>query len=460
MRVLTVTATFALLILGVYPNRGLGQEKTSIPEKRGTQKTGSEANLNALHDDRATHKAASEASQPRIGSRRTRRGSMRRRHSRPVRLSSSIRPVALVSSSPDYLSGEASVTVKGNENPIVRLGLARSGVTLVEFPASDRFFALHPGNSDMVTIDESPTKQNDHFFVFRAGSNFVRPNSRASTEPSASIIAQMRSGMVVTFLIYPVLELSQMAHRVVILYDRADVVAARRAAGLAVNLDENRPLQQEHSIRIAEDSDSAGIPGRSPGADNDNPRPRTAAVGPVGSVVGNSNGAVKPISAGKADRSGPKKGAESADDLEAEARKALKLAITSTKLKNWTHAVHGLSLATSPPRELSGKDGSNIVIVGVNNTLPEPLRLVPGQPDLSVETRDEQGKKALLVERIKPLHTESSGIGDSIPAESTLYYAIVYRRPVLGVRQHLRVTVGQINAADEPASVDIATSSR
>jgi len=35
----------------------------------------------------------------------------------------------------------------------------------------------------------------------------------------------MRSGMVVTFLIYPVRELTQMAHRVVILYDRADVVA-------------------------------------------------------------------------------------------------------------------------------------------------------------------------------------------------------------------------------------------
>jgi hypothetical protein len=38
-------------------------------------------------------------------------------------------------------------------------------------------------------------------------------------------MAQMRSGMVVTFLIYPVRELTQMAHRVVILYDRADVVA-------------------------------------------------------------------------------------------------------------------------------------------------------------------------------------------------------------------------------------------
>src|SRR5262249_19689901 len=123
-------------------------------------------------------------------------------------------PVSLVSAPPEYLSGEANVQVKGNENPIVRLGLAQSGRWLTELPASDRFFALHPGSSEMVTIDESPTKQNDHFFVFRAGSSFVSPPPDSSAAPSASIIVQMRSGMVVTFLIYPVRELSQMAHRI------------------------------------------------------------------------------------------------------------------------------------------------------------------------------------------------------------------------------------------------------
>ena len=95
----------------------------------------------------------------------------------------SLPAVSIVSGSPEYLSGEANVVVKGNENPIVRLGLATSGVTLVEFPAADRFFALHPGNSEMVTIDESPTKQNDHFFVFRAGSNFVSPPTSSTLRP-------------------------------------------------------------------------------------------------------------------------------------------------------------------------------------------------------------------------------------------------------------------------------------
>src|SRR6185295_8237882 len=61
-------------------------------------------------------------------------------------------PVSIISAPTEYLSGEANVTVKGNENPIIRLGLATSGVTLVEFPASDRSFAIHPATSGWVPI--------------------------------------------------------------------------------------------------------------------------------------------------------------------------------------------------------------------------------------------------------------------------------------------------------------------
>lgn len=374
-------------------------------------------------------------------------------------------PVSVVSAPAQYLSGEARVQVKGNENPIVRLGLAQSGVTLVEFPASDRFFALHPGNSEMVTIDESPTKQNDHFFVFRAGSSFVPPPPDRSADqpgPSASIIAQMRSGMVVTFLIYTVAELNQMAHRVVILYDRAEVVAARRAAGLAVNLEEKEQERQERSIRIAPESDrpSTTTESRSTEA-NPDARPRIVERRRLTDEPDDKNSIVKASSSDATERSPSSNSRPTPNrDFGAEARKALKLAITSPKSKKWTHPVHGLSIATSIPKDFNDKDGSAIVIVAVSNILPEPLRIVPGQPDLAIETRDDQDKKTLLVERIKALHVESSGLGDSIPAGATLYYAIIYRRPVLGVRQHLRVTVGQINAADDPAVADLTTSNR
>ena len=136
---------------------------------------------------------------------------------------------------------------------------------------------------------------------------------------------------------------------------------------------------------------------------------------------------------------------------------ALKLAITSTKFKQWSRAIHGLSVATSVPKEIG--DGRAIVIVAVSNVLPEPLRIVPGQPELAIETRDDNGK-TLLVERIKPLHVESSAMDNSIPAGAKLYYAIVYQQPVLGVRQHVRVFVGQINAADDPAVADLSASAK
>jgi len=140
---------------------------------------------------------------------------------------------------PAYLYGQAQVTVRGNEDPVIRLGLAQHGPTIIEFPASDNFFAVHPGGSQIVTYDESPTLATDHYLVFRAGSNFLNGVSEdGRSEARASISVQMQSGMFVTFLFYPVRDVARMAHRCVVMYRRDEVVAARRAAGLAVNLNQ------------------------------------------------------------------------------------------------------------------------------------------------------------------------------------------------------------------------------
>jgi hypothetical protein len=115
---------------------------------------------------------------------------------------------------PEFRSGEASIAVRGNENPIIRLGLAPTGVTLIEFPASDRFFAINPGIGDLVTIEDSPTKDTDHFLAIRAGAGFLPfVESDNSAAPATSIIVQMSSGMTVTFLLYPVQDIEQNAHR-------------------------------------------------------------------------------------------------------------------------------------------------------------------------------------------------------------------------------------------------------
>src|SRR5262245_50687766 len=154
----------------------------------------------------------------------------------------------------DYLSGEANVAVSGNQNPLIRLGLSPNGATIIEFPSSDRLFNIIPGNSNLVTVEESPTKATDHFIIARPGDGFASPATMANAKraPATSVIVQMQSGLVLTFLFYPVQQLSEQAHRVVITYDRNEVVAARRAAGLAVNLDSaegNRP--RTSSVRIS-----------------------------------------------------------------------------------------------------------------------------------------------------------------------------------------------------------------
>jgi hypothetical protein len=84
---------------------------------------------------------------------------------------------------------------------------------------------------------------------------------------------------------------------------------------------------------------------------------------------------------------------------------------------------------------------------------------VPGHPEIAVETRDEHGK-TLLVEQVKKLHVESSTSNEAIPGGATVYYAIVYQRPILGARQRLRVAVSQVNAADEPVATELTASAR
>src|SRR5262245_44563579 len=132
-----------------------------------------------------------------------------------------------------YFSGEPTISVHGDQNPVIRLGMAQKGVTIVEFPASDRFFAVHPPElGDWIRVEKSPTRATDHHLVLRAGGDLAQGNS------PAQVTVQMRSGLVITLWIHPAKCLAQQAHRCVITYDRDAIVTARQRAGLAVNLGE------------------------------------------------------------------------------------------------------------------------------------------------------------------------------------------------------------------------------
>lgn len=385
-------------------------------------------------------------------------------------------PVAVVPppAPPEYLFGQAQVTVRGNENPVIRLGLAQTGPVIIEFPASDNFFAVHPGGSNIVTYDESPTLATDHYLVFRAGGGFLSgvdetPNWKS--EARASISVQMQSGMFVTFLFYPVRDVGRMAHRCVMMYSREEIVAARRAAGLAVNLDGRTPsigaaqTPAASSRRIGSSSSGVNLVGAaaagatSEGARSSNSggggdageQPRDAVVTASvtlesGELVGNAAAATARPNSNRRRR---------ASDLPREAQRALREAIAfPARFNRWSAPTHGLSVSATAPVDLD--DQRRLTVVAVKNTTRGGLRIVAGGPDLDLLTLNDAGQ-AVQVRSINRLHTEASTLGGAIPAGAIIYYAIIYETPVLDAAQRVRLSVAQDAAADQPASAELSS---
>ena len=334
-------------------------------------------------------------------------------------------PPATVLHNPEYISGEASITVAANSNPLIRIGMAQNGVTLIEFPSADKFFAVHAGNSDLVTVEKSPSLRRDHHLVLRAGSGFLVPSRSAkkanASLPSTSIIAQMDSGMAITLMIYPVPLLKQQAHRLVINYKRDDVISARKAAGLATNLAEP-------------ESDSQ-------------PKVDTASLPEVSeqSVVTTQQSAdpqQQPLS-----------------DFKEPTESALKEAVAiPTLFKNWTEARHGLRISVTPPRELS--DTMRVVVFAVRNVSTERLRLISGYPDLYIETLNTNRNPVEAGMRVQKIYVAADATGNLIPAGETRVFALAYEAPILGAQQHLKLVVAHMSAADEPAMADITAIAR
>lgn len=346
--------------------------------------------------------------------------------------------VTLVSASqPEYMSGEANVTVKGNQNPIIRLGLAQNGVNVIEFPAADSFFMIHPGNSELVSFDEETARLSKRSLVLRPGAAFVAPPSGSATKgPASSISVQMQSGVVVTFLIYPVRELSQNAHRCVVMYNRDEVVAARRAAGLAVNLDgrEPPPKHSNATTRFGDDADDGS---------GEVIVPRVSRL--IADV--DSSRADERVRSGRTAKKRPK--------LAEVANRALKDAVKNpNKMGVFAKSNHGLSLAVAQVVDLDAQ--ARMVVIAVRSDAQGVLRIVDGNPEVYVQTFDDKGK-TLQLEQVKRLHVESTSLEGKLNKGEIVYYAIVYEAPVLGALQKLRVSVSQTEAADEPATAGLGT---
>jgi hypothetical protein len=351
-------------------------------------------------------------------------------------------PVAVLNRPPvDYLSGEASVVVNPKQPTVVRIGLAQNATSVIEFPASDIIFYHHEGNDKLVTVFESPTMATDHFITLYPGLGFVAPSEEArragARTPSTTITLQMTSGLVLILEIVPVDDISKNAHRCVLNYNRDEVVAARRSAGLAVNLDTGdaaSPLTNASTKRVG------------PAAQTVN----AAALAPPAPPV------VADVDSTKAD-SGRRKGRKQEDASEA-ANKELVSAVKSPDkyFKSWSAASRGISISLSQARDVD--DRSRVVVVAVKNVSAGPVRLVPGTPDLFIQITDDRGTP-LRTDSVNRLHLESTALGGRIPAGQVVYYAIVYETPTLGSHEKLRVSVSQAEAADESVTAEVGSTS-
>jgi len=353
-----------------------------------------------------------------------------------------------VEPAPGFFVGEAMVEVTKDQT-VVRLAMAQHASVLIELPANDGPRYIIPGDPEMVTVDEKALERNKRAIIVRPGSLFVAPPpNHKQRMPAATVTAQMRSGLVVTFLFYPVSDLAQNVHRCVLSYQRDEVVARRRAAGLPVNLDQKeqggeKPAGQAPASISVEPAEQITATDATPSNHSNvvskiENAPKPAEVKPITPV---SNGTLALVN-----------GTTSVNERAvAAAKEQLARATAQPSLfKNWTRPWHGIALSVVQDSDV--KEDFRALLLAVRNAGAQPLKLIPGTPDLTLEMHDDKGK-VINVQSIKPLHIEVSLMSSEIAVGRTVYYAIAYTPPPMGVRHRLKIVVAQTNAADEPASV-------
>lgn len=344
-------------------------------------------------------------------------------------------------------SGYVPVRVTKTDDITVKIGLAPNAVAFIEFPASDPLYAYHEGNENFAKVDKGDSARGEpkptDALVIRPGKGFAVPPP-GEPVPSTIITVQRVSGVVVAFEIVPVAKASQNANRVVVSYDINAVLEARRKAGLATNLVSASDLQK------------LGVNLPAPTTPAQNVLASAAAPTPQTPSAGSGTISAPPALQGTVETQAVQSPALSIEDRTiAELRR---VGTSNVPLK-FGKPIHGISMAVTPNRART----SDVIIevIAVRNTLSEPIRLVPDQPDIFIEDRSGKGGGPLNSLRIPVMHVATTlGDDDVLQPGATYYFAFAYVSPVLGAKQSLRVVMAQTNASDEPASADLVASAR
>lgn len=340
----------------------------------------------------------------------------------------------------DYLSGEANVSVNPKQPTVIRLGLAQNATSVVEFPLIDRIYYIHEGNPRLVTVFQSPTKETDRSITLYPGEGFLPVSVPGQKEPTVTITMQMKSGLVIILEIVPAPDIRQNAHRCVLNYNTAEVIAARRSAGLKVNLGDENATEQVKQTRAVSRLMAGNLSVE------------------AGTLAENKNGEVSEAAffeiasgMGKTDFDSKRRKMKTKTEVSRIVNKKLAEAIKSSKEKFtvWSPATNGLSLSTAKVIEIDALQ--RLLIVAVKNVGDDALRLLEEMPELQIQTLDKSGNN-LQIERLERKFVETTALAGVIPAGATVYTAVVFENPILGANQKLRISAAHDRAADAPVT--------
>lgn len=327
----------------------------------------------------------------------------------------------------DIQSGNVIVNVSSNGNAVIKIGLAARGVTVIDFPASDPVYRIHPGDENFVTVGCTAREENGKCgnsptdaIILRPGKNF---HTLDTEESAATVVTIQRvSGIVVSFIVVPVKSIAQNTNYVVVRYNLSDVIEARLKAGLAVNLQPG----------------VLTIPNVVPTGDGDKSN-KTENQYLDTSINNSSNENDKP--------------SEETSLAETVIAELQRVAQNESDLR-FLKPVYGISLARAST--VSRVTDVTIEVVAVRNTLPKAIRLVPDQPELVIENREKK-EASVNIQRVNLLHIATTAEADDVLLPGQVYYyAFAYASPILGVKQVLRVSFAQREAADAPASIELS----
>lgn len=322
--------------------------------------------------------------------------------------------------------GTLRFPIKEMTAPTMTLGLAPRGVIVIEYPADDPIYQVHPGDENFVTVSCTTSGsvagkssdaniavecQNSPYdaMILRPGSEFFKEG----TDSSTLITVIRNSGMVFTFLIVPVKTPAKNANHVLLQYNTEQMTDNRKKAGLSFNLLKNQG--RNNSVKTAAPQimpESKTVPEK-----------LTAVMPPV-------------------------------DELERRTIDLLTARVSANQDKlNFTKTVYGLSAAVLP----SGArvQDKAIDVVAVKNTLQVPVKLVDNQPVLYIETINND-KQSVEAKPLPILNMATTLEADNILQPGRIYYfALAYDTPLLGSRQQLKVSFAQTNATDAPVAINL-----